>query len=276
VTKHRKNYKEFFIDKNMSIGKRGQVVIFVIVALVIVALILLFFIFRPQVGRILGDELTPGVYLSDCIEPEVKPAVDTLADQGSYRNPEGTITFEGKPIKYLCFTDDYYEPCVVQQPMTKQNFERELNLMVRGKANQCMRNLINEYESRGYEASSGGINSETTLIPGKVLITFNTPLTVSKETTRTFETFEVEIESEMYDLLFIASSIVEYESNLGDSATELYTQYYPDLKIRKTKLSDGSTIYRLSNVVTGEKFSFASRSLAWPSGYGLEEERNAL
>jgi hypothetical protein len=47
-------------------------------------------------------------------------------------------------------------------------------------------------------------------------------------------------------------------------------QYYPDLKIEKTKLSDGTTIYILSNVVSKDRFTFASRSLAWPPGYGLE------
>ena len=82
------------------------------------------------------------------------------------------------------------------------------------------------------------------------------------------------MKSEMYDLLFIATNIVEHESQVGGSATELYLQYYPDLKIEKIKLTDGTTIYQLSNVVTGEQFSFASRSLAWPAGYGLNGGEN--
>ena len=96
-------------------------------------------------------------------------------------------------------------------------------------------------------------------------------MTVKKETTQKFQNFDIEFKSEMYDLLFIAQSIVEYEADLGGSATELYLQYYPDLKIKKTKLSDGTTIYKLNNVITKEEFNFASRSLAWPAGYGLEE-----
>ena len=75
----------------------------------------------------------------------------------------------------------------------------------------------------------------------------------------------------MYELLFTAANIIDFESSLGDSATELYLQYYPDIKIYKNNLGDGSTIYKIENVISGESFTFASRSLAWPAGYGFDE-----
>lgn len=267
-----KSYKENFPDNSMiGIGKRGQMVIFVIVALIIVALILLFIFLRPSFVEVFETAFSPTSYLTGCIEPEIRPAVKILADNGGYQNPEGVVSYRGKQIKYLCYSGDNYETCIIQQPMTKQNFEKELNLMIKPKANQCMKNLIAEYEKRGYTVSSGGINSGVSLVPGKIIVSFNAPLTVSKSTTQTFQNFDIELKSEMYDLLFIASSIIDYESKLGGSATELYLQYYPNLKIQKTKLSDGTTIYKLSDVITEEEFNFASRSLVFPPGYGLEE-----
>jgi hypothetical protein len=283
---YRKNYKEIFLRRGMNLkglgtsniktltrfNERGQMAIFVIVAIVLVALIAAFFFFRPQLPGVFGGAFSPNKYLEDCIEPELRPAVEILGEQGSYQDPEGFTLLDGKKIKYLCYTDDFYETCNVQQPMTKGNFEKELNLMLKGKANKCMQNLIKEYEDRGYDVKSGGINSEVSVVPGMILVTYNAPLTVSKgSTTETFRNFDVETESEMYDLLFIAQSIVEYEATLGDSATELYLQYYPDLKINKIKKTDGTTVYKLTNVITEEEFLFASRSLAWPPGYGLEE-----
>ena len=74
----------------------------------------------------------------------------------------------------------------------------------------------------------------------------------------------------MYDLLLTSTSMVEFESTLGDTETLSYIQYYPDLKIEKLK-RNGDTLYTLSNVVTGDKFSFSSRSLVFPPGYGLEK-----
>ncbi len=270
--KDSKYYKENFLDKRMEFnGKRGQIAIFIIIAIALVILVALFFLLRPRLGGILGAELFPNKYLAECIEPEVMPAVQLLAKQGSYQDPEGYISYKGSKVKYLCYTDDNYETCTVQQPMTKQHFEKELNLMVKGKANRCAKNLISEYEKRGYEVSSGGVDSSVSIVPGNILISFNSPMTVTRgDSTKSFQSFDVKMESEMYDLLFIATSIVEYEAKLGDSATELYLQYYPDLKIEKIKLTDGTKIYKLTNVVTEEQFSFASRSLSWPAGYGLE------
>lgn len=272
----RKNYKENFTNKKMIKErkrgkKRGQVAIYVIIAVAIVALIVLAFIFYPRLSGVFYGELNPGAYLKDCVEPSVKENVALLAKQGGYQEPEGFALYGGEKIKYLCYTDDYYETCVVQQPMIKNHFELELDRMIKARAEECAGNLIAEYKKRGYGVSSGDVGSSVSIIPGKINVIVDSPMSVTKDTTQSFKNFNVEIDSEMYDLLFTASSIIDYESNLGDSATELYLQYYPDLKIEKTKLSDGTKIYKLSNVITKEEFVFASRSLAWPAGYGLEE-----
>ena len=47
--------------------------------------------------------------------------------------------------------------------------------------------------------------------------------------------------------------------------------YYPDLRMEKIKLSDGTKVYKLSNIVTKEEFIFASRSLSWPPGLALDQ-----
>ena len=81
--------------------------------------------------------------------------------------------------------------------------------------------------------------------------------------------FEIELSSEIYFLLMTATSIVDFESTYGDSETRLYLLYYPNLVIEKNKLGDGSKIYKVREVTTKEEFIFASRSVAWPGGFGL-------
>ncbi len=255
----------------MTREKRGQMAIFVIVAVAIVLVILLYFLFRPRLTDIIQGEFSPQSFLRSCVEDDLRTEVETLARQGGYRNPVSFASYKGEKIQYLCYTDDPYETCIVQQPMVKENFENQLNDAVAGRADECMRSLISEYEKRGYDVSAGNIETQTSLAPGKISVRFNAPLTLSRETSEKFDGFDVEMESEMYNLVFIAQSIVEYEAEFGDSATELYLQYYPNLKIEKTGLSDGTRIYKLSDVVTKEQFSFASRSVAWPAGYGFDE-----
>lgn len=250
-------------------NKRGQLTIFIIIAVVIVAVILIIFLY-PRLPTIFGAELAPSSYLSSCIEKDAKTAISQLAEQGGQLNPEGFIVYQDKKIKYLCYAANNYETCKVQQPLIKQNFQDELSTILTPKINNCINNLKKEYESRRFSVSAQSAASSIEIIPHSINILITAPMTITKDTTQTFRDFNIKLDSEIYDLLLTASSIIEFESTFGDSETTLYLQYYPDLKIEKTQLSDGTTIYKLSNVITKESFTFASRSIPWPPGYGLE------
>ena len=263
----RNNYKHMQAKRFMH-NKRGQIAIFVIVAIIIVAIILLL-IFYPKLPSLTqGADVSPVPFLKSCIEPDLKTEMSRLSNNGGYANPDAFLQYQGEKIEYLCYTSENYKTCIVQQPLIKEHFERELDSLLKGKVNACLQSLEQEYEKRGYSVTLGNPDSKTSINPGNVLISITSPLTASKAgSTKSFNGFNVEIDSKMYDLLMISVSIIDYESTLGDSETTLYLQYYPDLKIEKTKLDEGSKVYRLTNVVTGESFRFASRSLVWPPGY---------
>lgn len=254
-----------------GINKSGQATIFIIIAVVLVAAVVIVALFFPDITQtITGQEFSPNGFLRDCVSPIVGESVSLLSKQGGYANPEGFALYNGEKVKYLCYTSEYYQTCAVQQPMIKNKFEKELKLLVENRANSCISNLKTEYEKRGFSVSASTAKSVVQIKPSFIRIDFDSPMTVTKDTTRTFEGFSVDLNSGMYELLFVAQSIVDFESTYGDSETNNYLQYYPDLKIEKTKLGDGTTIYKLSNVVTKEEFTFASRSLAWPPGFGTE------
>ena len=67
----------------------------------------------------------------------------------------------------------------------------------------------------------------------------------------------------------IATSILQYEAQLGDSDTTTLTTLHPDYIIDKIKRGDSTTVYILEDKIFGTKFQFASRSLVWPAGYIL-------
>ena len=271
IYKGRNNYKENYARLLMG-NKRGQATIFVIVAIAIVGLIAATVFFFPRIQETLAPgTFSPSTYLKDCIGPEIKPAAESLAQHGGYLDPEGFIFYGGEKIKYLCYSSEDYDTCTVQEPMVKGSFEKQLNNIAASKAEQCFSNLKREYERRGYTLSAGKAATNLEIIPGKIQVSFLVPTTISKgEITQKFNKFEAEIPSEMYEILFVAQSIVDYESTYGDSETTLYMQYYPNLKIDKRKLDDGSKIYILSNTVTKESFTFATRSRVFPAGYGFE------
>jgi len=252
-------------------NKRGQVTMYIIIALVIVGAAVLILLFRPQLEGIAGVDFDPSSYLKKCIEPEIKKNVKLLSEQGSYSNIEGFVLHNGEKYKYLCYSSEFYKTCVVQQPALKNNFEKELSILIKKNSEVCINNLKSEYEKRGYTFSIKNTDSSVEIIPEKIIIKLTSPFTISKDTSQTFENFNTEISSQIYEILFIAQSIIDFEATYGDSETSLYIQYYPDISIEKNALEDGTTLYKISNVVSGEQFKFASRSIAWPPGYGLEQ-----
>ncbi|MEK6855078.1 MAG: hypothetical protein AABX73_02545 [Nanoarchaeota archaeon] len=251
--------------------KRGQTTIFIIVAVIIVAGVILIYMFYPNITSVIFGAESPASFLRNCIKDDIDNNINVLSEQGGYSEPEGYVMYKDKRVKYLCYNAQYYLPCKVQQPMIRAQFESELSKMTRTKADECLNELKDNYRKEGYTVS-GGSNSEikVEIAPENLKVRFNSPMTISKESTQSFNGFDVEISSKMYDLLMIATSIVDYESTYGDAQVDLYTQYYPNLRIEKTVLGDSSTVYVVSDVMTKESFTFASRSVAWPAGYGLE------
>src|SRR3989338_5094639 len=262
--------RETGMNGGVKVSKRGQIAIFVIIAIVIIAVILVIMLY-PKIKIITGGTPSPEEFLKSCIVNDVKSSVDLLAKQGGYANPEGFYVYNDQKIKFLCYTNEYYKTCVVQQPMIETHFEQEMDRILEPKARDCLTKLKQEYESRGYSITGNFIDAKTGIEQGKIKVIFNSPLTVTKASTERFNDFEIGIDSKMSDLLAIAQSIVEFESVYGDSETTAYIKYYPDLRIEKIKLSEGTKIYKLSDVITKEEFVFASRSLSWPPGYGVSQ-----
>jgi len=268
----RNNYKLDLSRKNM-LNKRGQVSIFVIVAIVIVGLLLVYFLVLPKVAPELvpgADVSTPNAFLKDCIESDVKEAIDILSKHGGYAEPEGTILFNGTNIKYLCYTEENFKTCVVQEPFIKNRFESELSSIVKPKIERCFEDFEREFEDRGFVVSLPSIEPKISVVLDSIRIEIPGPVTIRKESTQIFDKFDFSVRSDAYDLLILADNIIAFETFFGDTNINEYIQLYPDMKIEKVRRSEGSTIYILTSVITDESFIFASRSLVWPPGWGIE------
>ncbi len=250
--------------------KRGQVTIFVIVGIVIVAMAILIYIFYPKISSSLGfaDE-TPSAYIQNCIQDKVSETVQSLSLRGGELNPENYFLYKDTKIKYLCYTNEYFLTCVMQEPMLKSSFEKEVSKEIKVNVESCMNNMKDNFRKRGYVVEGGGNSFEVEFLPERIVVRFNDSLTLTKgEDIKKYDSTQVSVTNNVYDLVAIANSILNWEATYGDSETTEYMNYYHNLKVEKYKQSEGTTIYILTNRDTGEKFQFASRSIAWPPGYG--------
>jgi len=253
-------------------NKRGQVTIFVIIAIIIIALAVLVYFFYPQIRTTLGFESkNPNQFMQSCLEDEIVNNVAVLSVQGGSINPGHYIVYNDEKVEYLCYTSEYYKTCVMQQPMLKSSIEEEIKNAVSSKALECLRDLEASYGAKGYNVNRGGNDFIVELLPNKILLTFNSSLTLAKDSSDRYDAIRVAVDNNLYELVSIANSILNMEAHYGDAETTTYMNYYRDLKVEKKKQSDGSTIYILTESSSGNKFQFASRSVAWPPGYGVDE-----
>ena len=256
------------MDKKLIKKKSGQVTIFIIIAITIIALGILIYMFYPKIKTSLSSELkNPAEFIQTCIEEEIENSVSKLSLQGGSLFPEHYILYNNEKIEYLCYSGEYYKTCVMQQPMLKQHIESEIENGIKDKVGECFDSMKQSYEKKGYKVNlkKGGVNIE--LLPKRIVAEFNYSLTLTKQDSEKYDSFKVILNNNLYELVSIANSILNLEAHYGDAETTTYMNYYHDLKVEKKKQSDGTTIYILTDRNTGNKFQFASRSLAWPPGY---------
>jgi hypothetical protein len=254
--------------KRGAMSKKGQVTIFIIIGIIIVALGVLIYSFYPQIKSALGgEEKNPPAYIQACIEDEITDAVDKLSLQGGSLNPESYIMFDDSKVEYLCYTADYYANCIVQQPLLKKHIESEIKTDIQSKVENCFNMMKESYEKKGYTADLKTGEERVELLPKRVAATFNYSLTLTKGDTQKYDSFVVAVSNNLYELVAIATSIIEWETTLGDADVANLMTYYHNLKVEKNLRESGEKIYVLTDRNTGDKFQFAVRSQAWPAGY---------
>jgi hypothetical protein len=129
--------------------------------------------------------------------------------------------------------------------------------------------LKDSYEKQGYEVNLRAGDKKVELLPQRVIATFNYSLTLTKGDTQRYSSFVVMINNNLYELVSIANSIIEWEATYGDADPTIYMSYYPDLKVEVSLRDSGNKIYVLTDRNTENKFEFATKGQIWPAGYAI-------
>jgi len=200
------------------------------------------------------------------VRDALEETIEELSVNAGFVNPAFTYPYDGDDFTYLCYTEEYYETCVVQVPFLKNTFEEQAEGALRNEIDACYSSSIEDLKAQGYDVTSGNVEYEVLLEPGVARVQIEAPTTVGSQK---FTRFNVELNSHIYDMIMISTSILQYESQLGDSDVTAMMGLYPDYVIDKIKRSDGTTVYILEDKILGTKYQFASKSLVWPAGYIL-------
>ncbi len=251
--------------------KKGQVTIFIIIAVVIIGIAILLYFLTSGADTTTPtgfDEENPTRFIQSCLEDEIQDTVELLSLQGGLVTPEFYTLYEGNSVEYVCYTSEYYLGCIVQRPMLISQIRDEIKNEIQEEANACFRQLVENYEDKNYHVQFEAGAMKVELLPKRIVTSFDSVLTVDKGGAERHDSFNVVLNNNLYELVSITNSIIDWESTYGDADTYLYMSYYPDLKVEKKYTSDSSEIYILTDRNNGNKFQFAVRSGVLPAGYG--------
>jgi len=243
-------------------GKKAQLTIFIIIAIVVIAIVALLFMF-PKLRTNIGFEKlqSPENFIQTCLEDAIKENVEMISKQGGSLEPSLNILYRDEKIQYLCYTPQKYQACVVQIPFLEKHIEEEIKNSIEEDVNFCFNSLKQTYEERGYAANLKKGEIVVELLPKKILTTMNYEFTFSKEEgTQKIGTFRVVVNNNLYELISIAQSIMNDEILIGDSFEQFYMDFYTWLKVEKERPGEDTTIYTLTDRNTQDKFKFAVQS----------------
>ncbi len=249
-------------------GKKGQVTIFIIVALAIIIFAILIYLFYPKMQSVFTPSYkNPFEKMKDCVEPTIEESLEKISKRGGSMNPELYYEYNDERIAYLCYTVEDYKTCVMQKPILINSVQEEIKKEVMKVSDECLDRLTEAYRKEGYKVELKRGEMEIEFVPENILVKYNDILSLTKTEKEIYEGFDLRFESKIYDLLMVATSILEFEVYYGDSEITTFMDYYRDLKVEKKRQTDGTKVYMLENTKSGEEFDFATRSLAWPAGY---------
>lgn len=253
-------------------GRKGQITIFIIVAVIIIAAIALFFLLRGEsVIEIFKPSMpSPQEDIEKCVKDNVKNAIDIMLGQGGYITPKNFKLYQDKKVQYLCYTNKYYYPCVNQEPLYIERLESEIKSYIQDKVDDCFYSLKQDYESKNYIVSLGASNLQVNLIPKQVEIIIDKKVEVSKnEQIEKFDKFKAKFNNPLYDLAIVAIEAVNQEARFCYFEYIGYMMLYPNVEIEKKAVGEAETsskIYTIMDRISGKKLYIAIRSCAFPPG----------
>ena len=254
---------------------RGQVTIFIIIAIMVISAIALFFVFREEVIIEIGGkpEENPEAFFNSCIKDKIEESIIVISLHGGYiDNPlHKEFKFEGENfvnISYLCYTQSNYAQCINQKPLFTQDLKKEIKNYISSDVEDCFNEMVESF-SRGYIVNSDYKDFEVEILPKRVIIQTDLRMTLTKSGESTeYKNFEITVASRLYEISNLVQEIVNqeaefcYAEDLGISLT------YPEFKIDKLTTGE-SLIYSIEHEDSEEKFRFALRTCVIPPALGL-------
>jgi hypothetical protein len=250
-------------------GRKAQVTLFVILAIVIVGIVLAVYFLIPKTKPPANssEPLNPTAYLQSCYNDNLEPYLSEISLQGGYFQPSPffKIIEDGDEIKMQFLSSQG----IIQKPLIEQDIEDQLETKMKSIAKNCIKNYAAGLITKGNQVTTCNPNLLTldiTLEPDKVFsnVTCKINITTKDDKKLAFSQFSIYQDSQLYGVVSLARDILNAErTNNIQEVLELIVNYqlsHPEVLIfreERTQTPYQDITYR---IIYGEnKFYFAIR-----------------
>jgi hypothetical protein len=246
-----------------NISKRGQVTLFIIIGIVIVGAVVLLAVTRklPFISPAGPEKIN----IEECIQESINNALDIILPQGGFANPPLYQDYKGKKVAFLCYTNNFYEHCIVQTPFLGENIKQGIETYAESKIKDCFYVLEQDYKDRGYGVESRPLNFSVEILPNKISVNINKELIFIKgEERKVYNEFRVNKVSALFSMLMVVHDAIEKEASQCNFDYLMYMIINPEFSIELKTFGTEVKIYNIKSKKTGEEINFAVRSCAMP------------
>jgi len=236
---NQKFFQSAFFTKNL----RGQLTIFIIIAIIIVAIVSLFFILRGnlQIKNGNADINADRVYtfVDNCIDKTINQAILEIGQRGGYFSvPEKSI---GGEIPYYIYNNKKYIP-------SKEKIENEIQDYTKEQLNECTNNF---QDFADIEIREDDLEVKVNIKETEIIFEINYPITIIKEESKTnLKDFDNKIIPVKFGVMYeVANEIIESQMNKKDICLSCISSITEekDVYLNLIDYNDNATIFIMND-----------------------------
>jgi len=230
--------------------KKGQMVLWIILAIAIVALVFLILVMLNKKPELQETETeNPQIIIDKCVKEAVNEAVDIMLPQGGFIESKNFKVFGRKNISYICQNEWYFKSCTMQHPALLKEMTEEIYNYTSPKIEQCFQSIKEEFEKKNMHVELGQQEINISLARGKIYASIIREVLITKDKeTKKFEKFNSEINSPVYDLGRVAIEIANQEAKYCNFEYGGYMIIYPQFRIIRELADDSTEIYSIRDI----------------------------
>jgi len=250
-------------------NKKGQLMIWVIIAIVLVSSIIIYFYTERSISSLSKENTDPKPYIEKCARQAVEEAIDKMLPQGGFIEPKNYKKYDDVKREYLCRHTGYYKPCINQHPAYLDDLRIEIENYTRAKVEKCFTDLKNSMGKKKESMTFGPLSLSAEIMPSRVRLNIERNVIISAgDMSVNVKDFDAEVLSPLYDLASTAMAIVNEEVRNCYFEYTTYDLMHPKVSITKHVMSDSTKIYSIKDKDSFKTLTFALRGCGIPPGYG--------